>query len=65
MRFKQGKGDPAGFKEFMHQENIRPGMIVIRVSSCSCFLSSEREIFRQYLSLLNRFSFSTTEGPEK
>ena len=28
MRFKQGKGDPAGFKEFMHQENIRPGMIV-------------------------------------
>ena len=28
MRFKQGKGDPAGFKEFMCQENIRPGMIV-------------------------------------
>ena len=64
-------------KEFMHQENIRPGMIVhyvgnrfhwCHVSSCSCFLSSEREtvkIFRQYLSLLNSFSFSAIKGPEK
>ena len=28
MRFKQWKGDQAGFKEFMRQEYIRPGMIV-------------------------------------
>ena len=28
MRYEQGKGDPAGFKEYMHQENIRSGIIV-------------------------------------
>ena len=28
MRYKQGKGDPAGFKMFMHQENIKPSVIV-------------------------------------
>ena len=28
MRYKQGKGDPAGFKMFMRQENIKPSMIV-------------------------------------
>ena len=28
MRYKQGKGDPAGFKHFVHQENIKPGVIV-------------------------------------
>ena len=28
MRYKQGKGDPAGFKHFLHQENIKPGVIV-------------------------------------
>ena len=28
MRYKQGKGDPAGFKFFMKQENIRRGLIV-------------------------------------
>ena len=27
MRYKQGKGDPAGFKIFMHQENIKPSVI--------------------------------------
>ena len=25
MRFKQGKGDPGGFKQFLRQENIKPG----------------------------------------
>ena len=28
MRYKQGKGDPAGFKMFMRQENIKPSVIV-------------------------------------
>ena len=28
MRYKQGKGDPAGFKMFMRQENITPSVIV-------------------------------------
>ena len=28
MRYKQGKGDPVGFKQFMRQENIKPGTIV-------------------------------------
>ena len=28
MRYKQGKGDSAGFKHFLHQENIKPGVIV-------------------------------------
>ena len=28
MRYKQGKGDPVGFKQFLRQENIKPGMIV-------------------------------------
>ena len=28
MRYKGGKGDPAGFKQFMRQENIKPGIIV-------------------------------------
>ena len=28
MRYKQGKGGPAGFKMFMRQENIKPSMIV-------------------------------------
>ena len=28
MRYKQGKGDPAGFKQFMRQANIKPGIIV-------------------------------------
>ena len=27
-RFNQGTGDPAGFKHFLMQKNIRPGMIV-------------------------------------
>ena len=27
MRYKQEKGDPAGFKQFMTQENIKPGII--------------------------------------
>ena len=77
MRFKQGKGDPAGFKEFMRQENIRPDMIVCYVGNrfhvmfhlAAVFFHLKEKllikIFRQYLSLLNRFSFSTTEGPEK
>ena len=28
MRYKQGQGDPSGFKQFMRLENIKPGMIV-------------------------------------
>ena len=28
MRYKQGKGDAAGFKHFLHQENIKPGVNV-------------------------------------
>ena len=28
MRYKHEKGDPAGFKQFMRQENIKPGIIV-------------------------------------
>ena len=28
MRYKQGKGDPAEFKMFMRQENIKPSVIV-------------------------------------
>ena len=28
MRFKQGKGDPGGFKQFLRQENIKPEIIV-------------------------------------
>ena len=28
MCFKQGKGDPGGFKQFFRQENIKPGIIV-------------------------------------
>ena len=28
MRYKQGKGDPVGFKQFMRQENIKPDTIV-------------------------------------
>ena len=28
MRYKQGKGDPSGFKQFRRLENIKPGMIV-------------------------------------
>ena len=28
MRYKQDKGDPAGFKHFLRQENIMPGVIV-------------------------------------
>ena len=28
IRFKQGKGDPRGFKQFLRQENIKPGIIV-------------------------------------
>ena len=28
MRFKQGKGDPGGFKQYLRQENIKPGIIV-------------------------------------
>ena len=28
MRFKQGKGDPGGFKQSLRQENIKPGIIV-------------------------------------
>ena len=28
MWYKQGKGDPAGFKMFMRHENIKPSVIV-------------------------------------
>ena len=28
MCFKQGKGDPGGFKQLLRQENIKPGIIV-------------------------------------
>ena len=28
MRYKQGRGDPSGFKLFMRFEKIKPGMIV-------------------------------------
>ena len=28
MRYKQGKGDPVGFKQFVRQENIKPSTIV-------------------------------------
>ena len=28
MCFKQGKGDPGGFKQFLRQKNIKPGIIV-------------------------------------
>ena len=28
MCFKQGKSDPGGFKQFLRQENIKPGIIV-------------------------------------
>ncbi len=28
MRYKEGKGDPVGFKQFLWQENIKPGTIV-------------------------------------
>ena len=28
MRYKQGKGDPAGFQKFMRQANFKPGIIV-------------------------------------
>ena len=33
MRYKQGKGDPAGFKMFMRQENIKPSVIVRHVGN--------------------------------
>ena len=28
MRLKQGKGDPGGFKQYLRQENIKPGINV-------------------------------------
>ena len=28
MRFKQGKGDPSGFKQFLRQHNIKPSIII-------------------------------------
>ena len=28
MRYKQGRGDPSGLKQFMRLEKIKPGMIV-------------------------------------
>ena len=28
MRFKQGNGDPSGFKQFMRQENIKSALFV-------------------------------------
>ena len=28
MRFKQGKGDPSGFKQFLRQNNIKPSIII-------------------------------------
>ena len=30
MRFKQGKCDPGGFKQYLRQENIKPGGIIVR-----------------------------------
>ena len=33
MHFKQGKGDPGGFKQFLRQENIKPGIIVCYVGN--------------------------------
>ena len=33
MHYKQGKGDPVGFKQFMRQENIKPSTIVRYVGS--------------------------------
>ena len=33
MCFKQGKGDPGGFKQFLRQENIKPGIIVCYVGN--------------------------------
>ena len=33
MRYKQGKGDPSGFKLFMKKENVSPGLIVRYVSN--------------------------------
>ena len=33
MRFKQGKGDPGGFIQFLRQENIKPGIIVRSVGN--------------------------------
>ena len=34
MCFKQGKGDPGGFKQFLGQENITPGIIVCPIPCC-------------------------------
>ena len=33
MRFKQGKGDPGGFKQYLRQENIKPGIMVCYVGN--------------------------------
>ena len=41
MRFKQGKGDPGGFKQILRQENIKPGdhCVLCRKSISYCIPS--------------------------
>ena len=71
MRYKQGKGDPVGFKQFMRQENIKPGTIVRYVgnrliSSCWHLLLSSRQaatLPQVHLQQQNVTKDSTEEGP--
>ena len=54
MCFKQGKGDPRGFKQFLRQENIKPGIIVRYVGNLFHHLAGVlyylRELFRYFMS---------------
>ena len=47
LRYKQGKDDPAGFKHFLRQENIKPGVIVLYVGNIFHVLFSLSGIFFQ------------------
>ena len=56
-RVKQGKGDPGGFKQFLRQENIKPGIIVRYVGNrfhvvfhLAGVLYYLRELFRYFMS---------------
>ena len=40
MCFKQGKGDPGGFKQFLRQENIKPGVCALCRKSIPCCIPS-------------------------
>ena len=39
MRFKQGKGDPADFKQFLHQNNLKSNIIFRYVVTVSHHVS--------------------------